>query len=253
VTESARVELSVVLPAYNEGEAVARAIQRNCQSLAKCCESFEVLVIDDGSRDDTRAIAQRAAQLDSRVRVLANEMNLGQAGTLLRGFAEARGQVIMHNGIDLPFDPDDTAALLDRIRQGADVVVVERIDRQAYGFFRKLTSRCNVLLLRTLFGSPFSDHNFVQAYRRRVLEAVQVESRGVATVTPELIVKAMHAGFTVQSMQATYHRRASGSSSVNLKRIVHTVSELVRLRLILNRRPASPAHGTTAGTERSTT
>jgi glycosyltransferase involved in cell wall biosynthesis len=251
VTEPSAIELSVVLPAFNEGAAVAHAIERYCAALPQCCRDFELLVIDDGSRDDTRAVAERAAGHDPRVRVLVNEKNMGQAATLLRGFAETRGQIIMHNGIDLPFDPADTGRVLNLMREGADVVVVQRIDRQAYGLFRKLVSRCNVLLLRALFGSPFRDHNFVQAYRRCVIEAIPVESRGVATVTPELIVKALAAGYTVRAVDAPYHRRQSGKSTITLKRIFHTANELVRLRVVLGRRPLSRRHGAAANTTRS--
>ena len=229
------IELSVILPAYNEQAGVASAIQQYLAALPACCPSFELLVIDDGSADDTSATARRAAEGNPRVRVLRNEVNLGQVATILRGFREARGEVLTHNGIDLPFNPEETGTMLARIRGGADVVVVERVDRQVYGAFRKFVSWCNIVLVKVLFRSPFTDHNFVQAYRRRVLDAFAVESRGVSTVTPELILKSLAAGFSVVRMEAPYHRRSSGKSSVSIKKIMHTVGELLRLWRILGR------------------
>ncbi|HUY36566.1 MAG TPA: glycosyltransferase family 2 protein [Pirellulales bacterium] len=229
------VELSVILPAFNEESAVAGAVETYLRSLGECCASFELVVIDDGSADDTFAAAERAAAGHPAVRVLRNERNLGQVATILRGWAESRGEFVMHNGIDLPFDPGDTGTVLARLRDGADVVVVERVGRQAYGAARKLLSWANVSLVRMLFGSPFVDHNFVQAFRRRALQGIAVESRGVSTVTTELILKSLAAGFRVESVAAPYHARASGRSSLTFKKIVHTVSELFRLRRIMRR------------------
>jgi glycosyltransferase involved in cell wall biosynthesis len=236
MTEPPSIELSIILPAYNEESAVAGAVETYLRALAECGASFEIVVIDDGSTDGTFAAAERCAASHPAVRVLRNERNLGQVATILRGLEESRGEFVMHNGIDLPFDPGCTGKVLARLRDGADVVVVERTDRRAYGTVRKLVSWANVRLVRMLFRSPFIDHNFVQAYRRRVLGSITVESRGVSTVTTELILKSLAAGFRVESLPAQYHARGSGRSSVTLKKVVHTVNELVRLRMILRRR-----------------
>jgi hypothetical protein len=149
---------------------------------------------------------------------------------------ESQGQFVMHNGIDLPFDPGETHRVLSRLRDGADVVVVERTNRRAYGVLRAVVSWANVVAVRALLRSPIADHNFVQAYRRRVIESIDVESRGVSTVTTELILKAIASGFRVETIKAPYHARRRGASSVTLKKIVHSVIELLRLRTILRRR-----------------
>jgi len=235
MSEPPSIELSIVLPAYNEESAVAGAIETYLQALEPCGASFEIVVIDDGSTDGTFAAAERAAEGHPAVRVLRNERNVGQVATILRGLEVSRGEFVMHNGVDLPFDPGDTCKVLARLRDGADVVVVERADRRAYGAVRKLVSWANVRLVRTLFGSPFIDHNFVQAYRRRVLRSIAIESRGVSTVTTELILKSLAAGFRVESLTEQYHARGTGHSSVTVAKIVHTVNELFRLRGILRR------------------
>jgi glycosyltransferase involved in cell wall biosynthesis len=236
------MDLSIILPAYNEGPAVVEAIEH----YAACADHWgiasELLVIDDGSRDDTLCLAEAAARRHSGVRVLSNPTNLGQAATLLRGFRASRGQVTMHNGADLPFAPEDTPRVLACLRGGADVVVVQRTNRQAYGLFRKLTSWVNSALIKCLFGSPFQDHNFVQAYRRSVLDAIEVESRGVSTVTTELILKALGLGVNVRALEAQYQRRRHGQSTITLRKILQTVLELLRLYAIMRRwRREAPA------------
>jgi glycosyltransferase involved in cell wall biosynthesis len=235
------IELSVILPAYNEGAAVAKAVERYAAALPRFCRNFEIVVINDGSTDDTLLVARDAARDRPYVRVLNNETNLGQSRSLLRGFAEARGAAVMHNAMDLCFDPDDTGLVLDVLRQGADVVVVERKDRQAYGIVRKVISWGNILLTQALIGSPFTDHNFVQAFRRSVLEAIQVETTGVSTVTTELIVKAHRLGLNVRSLSAAYHARREGKSTITLGKILHTMRELRRLGAIMRRQTVTEA------------
>src|SRR5947209_20374638 len=112
MSDSEPLELSVVLPACNEGPAVAEAVQRYLATLPILCPSFEIIVVDDGSTDDTSRFAGEAAAGDPRVRVLHHAVNQGQMAALLHGFRQARGTWVTHNGIDLPFDPADTGAVL---------------------------------------------------------------------------------------------------------------------------------------------
>jgi glycosyltransferase involved in cell wall biosynthesis len=231
----ASVELTVVLPAYNEGRAVYRAAEACVLALQECCSTFEILIVNDASTDDTPAFAKEVAERHPCIRVLNNARNLGQPASMLRGFSQAAGHIIMHNAVDLPFNPEDTKTVLERMRAGADVVVVERKDRRAYGLFRKATSWCNIALIKMLFGSPFRDHNFVQAYRRRVLDSIDVRTRGVSNPPVELVLKALALGFRVDRIEAHYARRTTGKSSVTLKKIFHTTIELFYLWLIMLR------------------
>lgn len=226
--------LSLVLPGYNEEEALPTAVRTCLQSLrAARIDHFEIILVNDGSTDRTGELAEAEARRDSRIRVIHHEANEGQSPSFLHGFAESRGRIITWNGMDLPFHPRDVSRALACFQAGADVVVVERRDRSAYGPARKLISRANVLLLRTLFASPFRDHNFVQFFRREVLADLPVESRGVSTVAAELIIRAVRAGLRVVAMTADYHARTTGRSTVNPSKILHALSETLRLWLIL--------------------
>jgi len=227
--------LTVVLPAFNEAGTLKAAVDRYGHILTECCDDFEILIVEDASTDDTAAIAAQLAIHSPRVRVISNEANLGQVGSLLRGFAEARGDVVTHNGVDLPFPPEQTGAIVDLMQIGADVVVVERINRAAYGIVRKVVSWVNVFLVKFLFQSPIDDHNFVQAYRRSVLEQISVESRGVSTVTTELILKSIRAGFEVRRLRSDYCERKLGQSSMTVRAVFQSVKELLRLWIIMRR------------------
>jgi glycosyltransferase involved in cell wall biosynthesis len=233
MTADTRAELSVILPAYNEGRAVAAAIEAYARVLPGCCSSYEMIVIDDGSTDDTYAVAREASRDRPWVRVLRNPVNQGQVATLRRGFHEARGALVTHNAVDLPFDPTETGRLLGPFRDGCDVLVVERTGREAYPVVRKVISWCNLLLVRCVLGSPFNDLNFVQVYRKELLDSLPVESRGVSTVTTELVLKARLLGFRVRRTPAQYHPRRTGRSSITLCKVVRTTRELFKLSWVL--------------------
>jgi dolichol-phosphate mannosyltransferase len=231
-----RPELTVVLPGYNERAALAAAVDAYRASFTRHGIDFELLVIDDASTDGMGELADRLAMGDSRIRVLHHERNQGQVAGILHGFREARGCFLTHNGMDLPFNPNATETALALLREGADVVVVERRDRKSYGTVRRVLSWLNVLVLKAVFRSPFRDHNFVQFFRREVVAALPVRTSGVSTVTPELILRALSAGYRVVNATADYHPRQSGRSTITPGMVFRTTRELVRLWQVLRQR-----------------
>ena len=234
------MELSVVIPAYNEEESIEDAMRRTVTALRAIGVSFELVIVDDGSRDQTRAIAERVAKELPEVRVIVNEKNQSAVKAFLRGCSLADGEIITHNGADLPFDPRDTTVILEEMRKGADVVVVERANREAYGVVRKVVSWVNITLLHTGFGSPFWDHNFVQGYRREVIHDVHVETSAVSTVTPELVIKAFRKGYRCVSVKCTYHARQMGQSTIRFKNVVDSVAQLSGLWWSMRHEPRHP-------------
>lgn len=234
--ETNRPRLSIVLPAYNERDGLPAAVDAYRSALgAAGFADYEIILVNDGSSDGTGALADALAHTDSCVRVLHHERNQGQVQAILNGFRAAHGRIVTHNGIDLPFHPRDVSQVLARFAEGADVVVVERIDRASYGLVRKLLSWGNVALLKLLFRSPCRDHNFVQFFRREVLAALPVRSRGVSTVTSELIVRAARQGFRVVRLPAAYHRRQSGRSTITPRKALHAFGQTLLLWWLLRR------------------
>lgn len=223
------VALSIVLPVYNEGKLIKSTLEVYLAVLPKLVNTYELVVVNDGSTDETTDIVENASRTDERIRVVNNARNYGQAISLLIGFRRARGEIVTHNGCDLPFDPQETRRLLEAIREGADLVVVERQDRGAYGFVRLVMSRANCFLLRQLLGSPFRDHNFVQAFRRELIVDMPLRTTGVSTILPELILKSRMAGANIRTISSAYHRRRAGRSTINSARVLHTMKELYYL------------------------
>jgi glycosyltransferase involved in cell wall biosynthesis len=229
------VELTLLLPVYNEALVVAEVVEAHHEALSRVFRSFEIIVIDDGSNDSTSAAARAVAERFTTVRVHRNERNIGQGASLLVGFRLARGEAVLHNAVDVPFAPSEVSIVKRALDEGADVVVVERATRRAYGMFRRVVSVANVLLLRTLFRAPVRDYNFVQAFRRNVLDGVPVTSTAVGTVTPEIIIRAHKSGYKVVTVRAEYHARRVGRSSIRLHHITSSLQQTLALFFSLRR------------------
>jgi glycosyltransferase involved in cell wall biosynthesis len=222
-------EFSLILPAYNEEEAVANSVQKCHAALKKNFTYFELILINDCSKDKTAEKMEEAAISYTEVRVFHNEKNLGQGESLKRGFKLAEGEIIMHNGFDLPFDPMDLDKIKEIMSDNTDVVVVERKDRKAYSFYRKVVSLTNVLLLKLLFHCPFRDYNFVQAYRHHVLEVVSAKTKAVGSVIPEFIIRSYRANFSVKSIKLPYYKRKTGKSSIGMKQVFSAFLDTMKL------------------------
>lgn len=213
------MELTVIYPAYNERDNARETLTRTLNALRAITERFEVVVIDDGSRDGTPEIVEAMARDNPEIRLLRNDRNMGQGATLLRGFAEARHEWVMHNAMDYPFDLRDLDKVAPLLSQ-SDVIVASRKTRAGYSLYRILLSAGNRLLLRVLFGLPMRDLNFTQLYRRRVFETVQVETRSTAFLTPELVIRANDQGFRVKEVEIEYHPRLHGRATAGDPKVV---------------------------------
>jgi len=222
------MDITVIFPAYNEAHSVEEAIEKSLVALRKHFREIEILIVDDGSKDDTGKVADDLQRrYPNEVRVLHNERNMGAGASLVRGFENARGDLVLHNAIDLPFDLEDIPLLLAQL-DGADIVVAMRVERAGYTAFRKLTSVVNIALLNLLFDLKLDDYNFVQLYRREVLQAVKIGTRSTAFVTPETMIRAHDKGFRIKAVPIEYHARTRGvATSGSLKVITSSLRDML--------------------------
>jgi glycosyltransferase involved in cell wall biosynthesis len=231
------VSLSVVLPAYNEEQNIPNTLPAMVADLRRQLTRFEILLIDDCSQDRTFAIASDLAAKYPEIRLLRNETNLRQGGTLERGFALATMDIVTHNAMDYPFHYDDLPLVLDELEH-ADVVVCGRKSYPGITLPRQLVSWTNRTILRVLFGTSIVDYNFVQFYKRAVIQGMHTFSTATSFITPEKIIRAARSGCTVVEVPATYHERVAGKpSSANWKNIRRALADMARLRVELWRHP----------------
>jgi glycosyltransferase involved in cell wall biosynthesis len=223
------IRLSVVIPAYNEEGNIAQTIPRAVAALRRMVGAFEIILIDDKSTDRTLEMAQELAAVHAEITLIANEHNLRQGGCLRKGFALAKYEYVTHNAMDYAFDFDDLPLLLEHFPR-ADVVVGGRRTYPGISAARGFVSWTNRAIISLLFGANVKDYNFIQIYKRSVLETQRSFSTATSFITPEKIIRAHVEGLYVVEVDVEYHRRVVGvGSSANLRNVTRALREMGRL------------------------
>jgi len=200
--------LTIVVPAYNEAGSLETVVEQIAGLARDISREHEIVVVDDGSQDETFELASRLARSLPAVRVVRHECNLGSGAAILTGIANARRELVMYVPADGQFhlpEIHDFLAAMD----GADIVIGARIKRSDYSWFRRLSSRVFIVLVNALFDQDFRDVNWVHMWRRRIFEQVKPRSRGVFMLE-EILVRAKQRGAVVREIQSFYIPRQAG-------------------------------------------
>ncbi len=205
-------EWTVLVPACNEAAAIADTVRDVRQALDELGVSHEVLIVDDGSRDGTGAIADRLAAADPQVRVVHHPSNLGIGSGFATGVRHAHGQWLILIPADLAIDLGDLA-LYRRASREADIVVGVRSDRRDYSAYRQLVSRLNILLVQRLFRLPLRQFNYISLYRLAVLRRLPIRYHSSAFFFAEVLIRARDAGYRLAEVDVRYVPRRSGRAT----------------------------------------
>jgi len=231
---SAKPAISAVLPAYNE-EACLGGVTRSLHAaLAKVCERFEVIIVDDGSTDSTPQLADALADEYPEVRVIHHRPNRGYGAALRSGFTSARMPLVFYMDSDGQFDPEEIGRLTDGIGQ-ADIVTGYRADRRD-PWMRKFFSWGFKTFIGLVFGVRVRDCDCAfKLYRRKVFNEITIASEKFF-VDAEVLAKANVLGYRIDEVPVTHRPRAGGESTVRLGHILSTLREAWHLL----RRPGLP-------------
>lgn len=221
-------ELSVVAPLYNESQNVQPLVAWILEALVGYPGRFEVILVDDGSRDDTWArIADAAA--DPRVRGLRLGRNVGQTAAMMAGFDHARGRSVVSLDGDLQNDPRDIPALLAKLDEGYDLVCGWRQNRQDKFLLRKVPSWVANRIIRRLTGVPITDNGCsLKAYRRDLLDRISLYAEQHRFI-PALSASV---GARITEMPVRHHARRFGESKYGISRTVKVLVDLFTLKMI---------------------
>ena len=210
-------QFSLILTCFNEEDNLKKTVEDSLLVMGKYFKRFEIIIVEDKSKDRSLQIAKSLVKKYQEVTVIENSINFGQGISLLIGLEAAKGDLIMHNGADRPFNIADLKKILPLFPKN-DIVIVVRSNRSAYSFWRKLSSWGNNLLRWLLFGLHFSDLNFVQVFKKKVIKDIPIVSRSAAFVTQELILNAIQKGYKIAEIRLPYYRRTGGISQHGKKR-----------------------------------
>jgi glycosyltransferase involved in cell wall biosynthesis len=210
--------ISFITPVYNEEENIARMLANLFTVLNAHSEwNWEVLLVEDGSRDKTREVLRVEASKYPNTQLIIHEKNQGYTRSLKDGMAAARGKYLMYVGADEEFDSSEIPNFVEIFqRDEADVVLGVRWQRNAYQLFRFFLSVIYIFLLNYLFKIRINDYNWSQAWSRKVLDRIELTSKSLF-VLPEIIIKAHDLGFRIKEIPSNHRGRQAGKSSVNMK------------------------------------
>ena len=221
---------SIVIPLHNEQENVTDLYDRLKAVMETNGESFEIVLVDDGSSDDTFQLLRQIAGVDSRVTVVRLRRNFGQTSALAAGFDHARGEYIIAMDGDLQHDPADIPMFLEKISEGYDIVSGWRKVRIDNFWLRRIPSRCANWLMAKLSGVDIHDFcTTFKAYRRDILEQVPLYGE-LHRFIPAL---ASWHGASICEVPIRNVNRERGASHYGISRTFRVFFDLITIRFLL--------------------
>ena len=200
--------ISFFCPAYNEEKNLPVLIPKIHALLSSLTNTFEILIIENGSRDATPAVADELAKKFSNVRAYHYAAGLGYGGALMEGFKHAKYDYVCYTDGDNQYDVDELRAGF-ALMEHADIAS-GYVRAKAVSTYRKIQSSVFNLFLTLLFFVHIRDINCsMKIYKRKVLETIQIKSKS-AFIDAEMLLRAYRAGFTIAQYPVTHFERTSG-------------------------------------------
>ncbi|MFP4500090.1 MAG: glycosyltransferase [Candidatus Hydrogenedentota bacterium] len=215
--------VSVVVPVFNEEDALEELCARTVATLEARGDTFEIILVDDGSTDDTLGIARRLHARDPRIRVLRLTRNFGQNPALYAGFSRVRGAFVVMMDADLQNYPEDMPKLLDRLESGYDIVSGWRTQRQD-AFFRRIVSRLLNAWISHVTKLHLHDYGCaLKAFRREVVGRMNTLSHRCRYLPADVAAL----GGAVCEVEVRHAGRTHGQSKYGLRKLVRTAFDLL--------------------------
>ena len=221
--------LSIVIPVYNEQDNVFPLHERVSAALEQIGQEYEVIIVNDGSSDQTEANLKLIAARDSHFKVINFRRNYGQTAAVMAGIDFATGDIIVGLDGDLQNDPADIPKLLAKLDEGYDVVSGWRVDRKDAAIKRNLPSRMANWLISTISGIHLHDYGCsLKAYKKDVVKGVKLYGEMHRFIP----IYASWQGGKVAEIPVTHHPRMHGTSKYGLERVAKVLLDLMVVKFL---------------------
>ena len=227
MNQPAEDSISVFFPFHNEQENVRRVYESASTVLKKIGADYEIILVDDGSKDETSKIADTIAADDSRVKVVHHATKSGYGAALKSGFRKASKELVFYTDGDGQFDLNELPPLLPLMKR-YDIVSCFRINRQE-NLRRRLNAWLWTWLICSLFDLKITDMNCAfKLYKRKIFDVIKMESTGTI-LNSEILARAKRRGFTMTQVGVHHYPRAAGKAGPKTKVIFKAFWELRKL------------------------
>jgi len=235
--------LSIFFPAYNDSGTIASLVIAALRTARKLTDDFEVIVVNDGSADNTAEILDELARTYPEVRIVHHERNRGYGGALRTGFATATRELVFYTDGDAQYDPQELEVLWRALEDHVDLVNGYKISRSD-PMHRIIIGRVYHHTVKTLFGLTVRDVDCdFRLMRRTIFDKVHLEKNS-GVICLEMMKKITDAGFRIAEVPVHHYHRAYGKSQFfNFRRLFRTAIDVFKLwfALVVRREHTKPA------------
>jgi glycosyltransferase involved in cell wall biosynthesis len=231
MTTEEKIDLSLVIPVYNEAENLPELYREITLSCEKLGRPYEIIFVDDGSWDESLIVLIRLLKEDSRIRIIRLRKNFGQTAALSAGFDNTRGDVIITLDADLQNDPNDFALLLEKIEEGYDIVSGWRINRKDKFFSRRLPSAIANRLISIITRVRLHDYGCtLKAFRQEVTKQIKLYGE-LHRFIPAI---ASNIGVSIAEVKVNHRKRRHGKSKYRVWRFPKVILDTLTVKFLLS-------------------
>ncbi len=220
--------LSLIIPAYNDETTVGRLIDDSDALLREVCNDYEIIVVNDGSKDRTLDVLRAAAAKNPHVKVINHEVNKGFGYTIRELYMAGSKELVFSLPGDYQYAPKELLTMAQGIDNNYDFVIGHRVNRNDPPR-RKLQSKFYNAMLRIFYGNRHKDVNSIKLFKSKILKQIKLKST-TAFVDAEFVIRSDKAGFKVIEIPIEHLPRLSqGASGGKFSVIWDTFSDLVKM------------------------
>ncbi len=223
--------LSVVIPLLNEAENIGNLYQEVSEVLDEIQEETEMIFIDDGSVDESVQLLRGLQEKDPRIVIISFRKNFGQTAAMSAGFDHATGDIIITMDADLQNDPKDIPDMLEKVKEGYDVVCGWRFDRKDAFINRRLPSMIANWIISTVTGVKLHDYGCtLKAFRKEITQNIRLYGE-LHRFIPAI---ASGMGTEITEVKVNHRARQFGTSKYGISRTVRVVLDLITVKFLLS-------------------
>jgi glycosyltransferase involved in cell wall biosynthesis len=225
-----KLSLSIVVPAYNEGPNLPILHDRLTDVLRRMGNPYEIIIVDDGSKDDTVRVLERLADGDKRLKTIHFRHNFGQTAALAAGIEHANGDIVVLIDSDLENDPEDIKTVVDMMEEGYDVVSGWRRDRWKGQYLtRKIPSLAANALISKVTGVKLNDYGCtLKAYRSDIIKNIRLYGEMHRFIP----AYAKRQGARIGEVVVRFSPRIHGKSNYGFSRLLRVLPDLLLLKFL---------------------